>query len=123
MCDFDQRKVPAALSPEGAPVLIVQVVNWASVPLWTVDNLTPTGVQTINCSPLIDSLYPLILPGHQRCSSGSNKSCTYLCTTQDSLFHPINIVCYLQSPFYIAFRLFVFTVIEIFDDNLFSYHD
>ena len=85
------------------------------------ENLAATGIQTTNCSPLMESLYTIILPGHQRRSSCSNKSCTYLCTTQDSLFHLTNIICYLQSRFYIAFKLFVFTTIEIFDDIIYLY--
>jgi len=54
-----------SLPPGKDPVPIVQVAGWAPGPVWTgAENLTPTGIQSLDRPARSQSLYRLSYPAH-----------------------------------------------------------
>jgi hypothetical protein len=60
-----QRHMPAALPPGKDPVPIVKEAGWAPGPVWTgVENLTPTGIRSLDRPARSNSLSQLTMRIH-----------------------------------------------------------
>ena len=70
-----QRHAPAAFTPGKDPVYIVQEAWWAPGPVWIgVENLDPTGIQSLDLPAHSESLYRLSYPGPQWNQNLLNRS-------------------------------------------------
>ena len=68
-----QRHAPPLFTPGKDPVPIVQKAEWAAGPVWTAENLTPTGIRSPKRPARSSATIPIELPGpHLAHKSGNN---------------------------------------------------
>ena len=73
-----QRQAPAAFYPVKDPVPILQEAGWAPGPVWTAENLAPTGFRSPDCPAHSQSLYRLSYAAHRNLQYFVSKNAEWL---------------------------------------------
>ena len=88
-----QRHAPAALYPRKIQVIIVQKAGWAPEPVWRgAENLTPTGIQSLDHPARSQLLYWLHYPAHDS-----------LCWETKTNSHPTSQGAFMEPRKFITF--------------------
>ena len=61
-----QAHAPTASTPGKDPIPILQEAGWAPGPVWKGENLVPTGIRSRTVQTVVQSLYRLSYPAHNK---------------------------------------------------------